>query len=184
MVPSWHTQETKQPGPGRWLRRTAHWGQWLTKHLVIWAAHIWKGRKTHAQPTETEPEVCLSVSWGGVGQHGLLQGQGPWVQQTWVWHKPSWRRLPLTPPQSYQDLHRTGERDSWRAQIQSCMHHDPGERSSDPTRNWPRLAHECSGVSSRGVGWRWPAAGLGVLSAAVPAWTFWRRLPLSLLPPP
>ena len=27
---------------------------------------------------------------------GLLQGQGLWVQQTWVWHKPSWRRLPLT----------------------------------------------------------------------------------------
>ena len=27
---------------------------------------------------------------------GLLQGL--WVQQTWVWHKPSWRRSPLTPP--------------------------------------------------------------------------------------
>ena len=28
----------------------------------------------------------------------LPQGQRLWVQQTWVWHKPSWRRLPLTPP--------------------------------------------------------------------------------------
>ena len=28
---------------------------------------------------------------------GLLQGQGLWVQQTWMWHKPSWRRSPLTP---------------------------------------------------------------------------------------
>ena len=28
---------------------------------------------------------------------GLLQGQGLWVQQTWVWHKPSRRRSPLTP---------------------------------------------------------------------------------------
>ena len=27
---------------------------------------------------------------------GLPQGQGLWVQQTWVWHKPSWRRSPLT----------------------------------------------------------------------------------------
>ena len=26
---------------------------------------------------------------------GLLQGQGLWIQQTWVWHKPSWR-LPFT----------------------------------------------------------------------------------------
>ena len=30
---------------------------------------------------------------------GLPQGQGPWVQQTWGWHKPSWRRSPLTPSQ-------------------------------------------------------------------------------------
>ena len=28
---------------------------------------------------------------------GLPQGQGLWVPQTWVWHKHSWRRLPLTP---------------------------------------------------------------------------------------
>ena len=39
---------------------------------------------------------------------GLPQGQGPWVQQTWVWHKQSWRRSTLTPPQS-QNLHRTGK---------------------------------------------------------------------------
>ena len=29
---------------------------------------------------------------------GLPKGQGLWVQQTWVWHKPSWRRSPLTAP--------------------------------------------------------------------------------------
>ena len=28
---------------------------------------------------------------------GLPQGQGFWVQQNWVWQKPSWRRSPLTP---------------------------------------------------------------------------------------
>ena len=28
------------------------------------------------------------------------QGQGLLVQQTWVWHKPSWGRLPFTPPQT------------------------------------------------------------------------------------
>ena len=89
--------------------------------------------------------------------NGLLQGL--WGQQTWVWHKPS-----------------------WRAQTKSCVHKDPGERSSDPTRNWPRLARECPGASSRGVDrWR-PAAGLGALSVAVHA--FWRRSPSSSLPPP
>ena len=29
---------------------------------------------------------------------GLPQRQGLWVQQTWVWHKPSWRRSSLVPP--------------------------------------------------------------------------------------
>ena len=47
------------------------------------------------------------------------------------------------------------------------MHQDPGERSSDPTRDWPRLACECPGVSGGGVGWRWPAAGSGALRVAV-----------------
>ena len=50
------------------------------------------------------------------------------------------------------------------------MHQDPGERNSEPTRDWPRLASECPGVSSRGVGWGWPAAGLGTLSITVHAW--------------
>ena len=28
---------------------------------------------------------------------GLPQGQGLCMQKTWLWHTPSWRRLPLTP---------------------------------------------------------------------------------------
>ena len=50
-----------------------------------------------------------------------------------------------------------------------CVHQDPGERSSDPTEDWPRLACECPGVSGGGMGRWWPAAGLGALSAAVPS---------------
>jgi len=55
---------------------------------------------------------------------GLLQGQGLWVPQTRVWHKPSRRWSPLTPPESHQNLHRTGETDSRRAQIKPCVHQD------------------------------------------------------------
>ena len=33
-----------------------------------------------------------------MGQQWTAAGHGLWVQQTWVGHKPSWRRLPLTPP--------------------------------------------------------------------------------------
>ena len=37
-----------------------------------------------------------------------------------------------------QNLHRTGKTDSWRAQTKPCAHQDPGEKSRDPTRDWPR----------------------------------------------
>ena len=50
------------------------------------------------------------------------------------------------------------------------MHQNTGERGSDPTRDPARLAHGCPGVCGRGVGWWWPAAGLGALSVAVHAW--------------
>ena len=59
---------------------------------------------------------------------------------------------------------------SWRAKTEPCVHQNPEERSSDTTRDWPRLAHQCPGVSSGGVGQRGPDAGVWVLSAAGPAW--------------
>ena len=46
---------------------------------------------------------------------------------------------------------------------------DPGKRRSDPTRDQPRFACECPGISGGGVGRWWPAAVLGAMSVAVPA---------------
>ena len=120
-------------------------------------------------PGDTQTQFCLGLcgvsgtcDWEGpVSGRGPPQGLGLWVQRTWVWHKPSWRRSPLTPPQSCQNLYRTGETDPWRAQTETCEHQDAGERSSDPKRGWPRLARECPGVSGGGVGRWWPAAGWG-----------------------
>ena len=43
----------------------------------------------------------------------------------------------------------------------------PGERSSEPTRDWAGLACECPGVSSRGVRWQWAALGSGALNTEV-----------------
>ena len=51
--------------------------------------------------------------------------------------------------------------------MERCAHQDPGERSSDPTRDWARLAHEYPEVSGGGMGQRWPAAGSGALSACM-----------------
>ena len=67
---------------------------------------------------------------------------------------------------------------AWRAQTEPCVHQDPGERSSDPTRDWPRLARECPGVSRGGVGWWWPAAGLGALSVVVHPWDLLKEVPI------
>ena len=62
-----------------------------------------------------------------------------------------------------------GTNKSWRAQTKPCMHQDPGERSSDTTRGWPRLACECPGVSGGGMGWQWPATWSRALSVPVHA---------------
>ena len=72
------------------------------------------------------------------------------------------------------------ERDSWRAQP-NLVHEDPGEKSSDPIGACPGLACEGPGVSGGVVGRRWPAAGLGALSVAVPAWDLLKEAPLSSL---
>ena len=45
-----------------------------------------------------------------------------------------------------------------------------------PIRHWPRLAQECLGVSSGGMGRWWPAAGLGALSVAVHAWDLLKEI--------
>ena len=50
-----------------------------------------------------------------------------------------------------------------------------------PTRDWPRLACECPGVSSGGVGWWWPAAGLGALSVAIHAWDLLKEVTIIFL---
>ena len=73
------------------------------------------------QEKQTEPDLplsclSLSVSCRGMGQQWPATGQGLWGQQTWLSHKPSWWRLPLTSPWSCQNLHMARETDSWRAQ--------------------------------------------------------------------
>ena len=133
---------------------------------------------TAGVPTETEPDLPLS---GWVCPAEVQVSSGLPQEQTWVCHKPSWRSSPVTPPQSHQNLHRTGETDTWRAQTKVCAHRDPGERSSDPTRDWPWLAYEYPGVSDRGVGWWWPAAGLGELSAAVSVWDLLKEVAINFI---
>ena len=114
-------------------------------------------------PTQTEPELCFSVSGRGMGQQWWATGAG-------ALGAADLRRPPLTAPYTQQNLHRTGETDCSGAQTKPCVHQEAGERSSEPKRDRPRLAYECPGVRGRDVGQQWPAAGSGSLSAAVHLW--------------
>ena len=126
-----------------------------------------QGPETPQRQDRTVPE-CLLLRYGSAVD---------WVQQTWVWHKPQ-EEVAINPIKSCQNLHRTEEIDAGRAQTEPCAHQDPGERSTDPTRDWPRLARECPGDSSRGVGWQRAAAWSGALSVALPAWDLWKEVPI------
>ena len=66
------------------------------------------------------------------------------------------------------------------SQTALCAHQDPGEKSCDPTRDWPRLTCECPGVSGRDMDWRWPPAVLAALSAAVHAQNLLKEVAINL----
>ena len=85
----------------------------------------------------------------------------------------------IEPPEPTQDL---GKQTVGRHK-QKCVHQDPEETSSDPTRDLPRLARECPGVSGRGsvVGQWWPAAGLGALSIAECAWELLKEVAIMFI---
>ena len=112
---------------------------------------------------------------------GLLQGQGPWVQQTWVWHKSSWRRTHHRAASTYTGLGKQ----------------TPGENKQNLV---------CTSIQEKGVVTSQetdPDLPLSVLESLAEAWVgsgllqgwghrvqqcvhraFWRRSPLSSLPPP
>ena len=121
-------------------------------------------------PTENEPDLPLSV-WVSPEEvrvsSGLPQGQRLWVQQPWVWHKPSWRRLPWTPQRAARTHTGLGKQTLGGTNRTLCS--GPRRKEQWPHRRLTQTCPECPGVSSGGSGQRWPAAGWGVLSMAVHA---------------
>ena len=97
-----------------------------------------------------------------VNEEVKLRGQGLWVQQTWVWHKPSWRRSPLT-------HHRAARTNTGLLKGKNKSLCAPGPRRKEL---WPhrRLTQTCPGVS-RSLWWRQGSvvahSRSGALSAAV-----------------
>ena len=124
----------------------------------------------HRDPTETETELCLGVSWGDTGQQWAATGAGALGAVDLGMAYTLLEEVTINPTIEPQELtHDWGNR-LLEGTNRTCAHQDPGEKSSDHTRDWCRLARECPGVSGRGVGRRWPAAGLGALTVAVCAW--------------
>ena len=117
-------------------------------------------------PTETETKLCLSVSWGGTGQQWTATGAGALGTADLGMALALLVEVAIKPTIELPELTQNWEQ-TLGGHKENLVHQDPGERSSDPTRDWPRLARECLGVSSGGMGQWWPAAGLGALSVAV-----------------
>ena len=107
---------------------------------------------------------CLLRRYGSAGD--CFRGRGSGCSRPGVWQKPSWRRSPLTHHKAARTYTGLGKQTLGGHK----QNQDPGERSSDSTRDWPRLARECPGASGRVVKWWGPAAGLGALSVAVLEW--------------
>ena len=89
--------------------------------------------------------------------------------------KPSWRRSPLTPPQSGQNLHRTGKQ-TLGGHKQNFVYTRTQEKGAvtpqetDP--DVPVIVQESGG----GVGLKLPAAGSGALSVVVHAWDLLKQV--------
>ena len=111
----------------------------------------------------------------------LPQGHELWDQQTWVWHKPSYGRSPLAPPQSRQNLHRTGETDSWGAQTKPVCNRTQEKGAVTPQETDPDSPMSVQ----ESPGDEWVSSGLlQDRRHWVQHGTFWRGSPLSSLTPP
>ena len=87
----------------------------------------------HRDSTETEKELCLSISCGSMGQQWSAAGTGALgVGMAYILLEEVTNNPTTELPELTQDL----EMDSWRAQ-QNFVHQDQGGRNSDPTGDLP-----------------------------------------------
>ena len=86
-------------------------------------------------PTETETELCLSISCGGTAQQSTAAGAGALGAADLGMIYALLEEVAINPTIELPELTQDWEIDSWRAQTEPCAHQDLGERSSDPTRD-------------------------------------------------
>ena len=104
--------------------------------------------------TETETELCLSISCGGTSRQWSAAGTGALgVGMASVLLE----EVAINPTIELPELTQDWEIDSWRAQTKPCVHQDRGEGSSDPPK---RLTQTCPG-ESMSLRWRRGSAVVG-----------------------
>ena len=118
---------------------------------------------SHMPCAHQDPETPqrLDCVWASPAEVRVSSGppQGLWLQQTWVWHRPSWRRSPVTPPQSRQNLVRTGEPDSWRHRQNLVCTRTREKGAVPPQETDPDLP----GNVQESPAEAWVSAGVGLL---------------------
>ena len=154
----------------------------LPRGLGLWQQKSWEAQHVAEilleevtinptlEPSSRWPTNCIIIipkkfshCGESSGAHNRLPNLGI-QQKDW---EPAWNLTLKVNRIWLQNLHRTEETEMVWGYKKTFLHQGPGERSSDPTRDWARLASECSGVSSRGVGRQRPTTGSGTLTAAV-----------------
>ena len=84
-------------------------------------------------PTETDTELCLSISRGGTSRQSSATGTGALGAADLGMAQALLEEVAIIPTTELPERTQDWEIDSWRAQ-QNLVHQDPGERRSDPKR--------------------------------------------------
>ena len=99
---------------------------------------------------KTEPELCMSVSCKGTGQQWTATGAGALGAADLGVAYVLLEEAAINPTR--EPLSRRTYTGLGKQTPVSRAHQDPGERSSDPNEDQPRLACECPGVFGEAVG--------------------------------
>ena len=84
-------------------------------------------------PTETETELCLSISCGGTGQRWTATGTVALGAANTGTTLALLEKVAINPTLELPELTQAGKQ-TLRGHKQNLVHQDPGEGNSDPTR--------------------------------------------------
>ena len=124
----------------------------------------------HQDPRTPKRLKQNSVSCGGKGQNWPATGAGVLGAADLLMAYALLEEVTINPTIESPELTQDWGNRLLEGRNRTLCAPGPSRKEYWPTRDWPRLAHECLGVYGEGLGQWWPSTGLGELSIAVPAW--------------